>query len=64
MKDCYDTYEKIKARMKFQTENCQQLVVKDCESNSEALFTETFVEDVVPQVGIKELHWVATLRDI
>ena len=60
LKDCYDTYEKIKAHMKFQTDKGQQLVVENCESDNEALFTQTLgqtlVEDVVLQVATKELQ--------
>ena len=60
LKDCYDTYEKIKARMKFETDKGQQLVVENCESESEALFTHTLdkslVENVVLQVATKELQ--------
>ena len=56
LKDCYDTYENIKARMKFQTDKGRQLIVEAAESDNEALFTQAVIEDIVLQVGTKELQ--------
>ena len=56
IKYCYDTHENIKARMKFQTDKGQKLLVENAETENEALFTQAVIENIVLQVGTKELQ--------
>ena len=61
VKDCYDTFENVKARLKAQTLKGAQLIAEEKDSDNEAFFTNSIissspiVEEVVLQVKIKEL---------
>ena len=61
VKDCYDTYENVKARVKAQTLKGAQLIAEEKDSDSEAFFLDSIVsstpiiEEVVLQVPAKEL---------
>ena len=59
VKDCYDTYEKVRARLKYQTEKGQQYAVENGGSSDEqeSMFVDSNkIENVVLQVGAEELQ--------
>ena len=58
VKDCYDTYEKVRARLKYQTEKGQQYAVENGGSSDEqeSMFVDSNkIENVMLQVGAEEL---------
>ena len=58
IKDCYDTYEKVRARIKVQTEKGQQLVVEsqNLDGDEQHIFlSQDRIEEVLLQVQTSEL---------